>query len=183
MRGVRAQFGPGRVPGRGAWIALGVLAAGTTVLGAVAAWQVRRSHELAQRLDAVVDARRIAAQQVPVRPEPPYGDSARLFLRARDAAWAPALRSLESGTMVGIVPVRVDFDAAEGTARVELEYRDADVLHDYLARINEGQPPSNPTGRWTLLETHAQANPSSPAGALSPAAGSGGLATIRANWR
>jgi hypothetical protein len=186
MRCVRAQFRPDRQPGRGTWIAIAVLAAGVAALGGAAAWHARRARELGERLAEVVDARKAAAAQVPARPEPPYGDSARLFLRARGAAWAPALRSLESAAMIGVTPVRLEFDGAEGTARVELEYRDAAALHDYLSRLNDGLPASSRAERWTLLETHARVSTTQPAVAATGTGAPGndaGTAIIQSSWR
>jgi hypothetical protein len=111
----------------------------------------------------------------------------RLETAAADAvagAWAPALRTLETAEMVGVTPVRVEFDAADGTARAQLEYRDADALHDYLSRVDEGLPPSSAVGRWALLEAQAVASPppGAPGGAAAAGAGAG-VATIRASWR
>ncbi|MGN6527145.1 MAG: hypothetical protein ACTHL8_12235 [Burkholderiaceae bacterium] len=186
MKRVRAQFRPDRRPSRGTWIAIAVLAAGVAALGGAATWQARRVQELGVRLAEVAEARKSAAAQVPARPEPPYGDSARLFLRARGAAWAPALRSLESAAMIGVTSVRLEFDGAEGTARVELEYRDAATLHDYLSRLNDGLPASSQAGRWTLLETHVQVSATQPAVAGTgtvAADNDAGTAIIQSSWR
>lgn len=184
MRSVHAQFRPRRRPGRRSWIAIAVLAAAVAGLAGTAAWHARHARALGERLAALAAQRRLAAERTPVRPDPPYGDSARLFLRAREAAWAPALRTLESAAMVGVTPVRVEFDAADGTARVQLEYRDADALHDYLSRVDEGLPPSSAVGRWALLEAQAVASPPPGAPGGTAAAGAGaGVATIRASWR
>jgi hypothetical protein len=186
MKSVRAQFGPRRRPGRKAWIAIAVLAAGVAGLGGAAAWQARRVRDLGEQLAAVADQRKAAAEAVPRRPEPPYGDSARLFLRAHGAAWAPALRSLEGAAMIGVTPIRVEFDGVENAARAEIEYRDAEVLHEYLSRLNEGLPSSTPVGHWALIETHAQ--PSSLQSTqvsvgVEMKGGEAGIAIVRSTWR
>ena len=183
MKRVHARCGSQRRPVRRTWIAIAVLAVGIAGLAGSAVWQARRVHDLGGQLAALADQRRAAAQAAPPHPDPPYGDSARLFLRAREAAWAPALRSLESAAMLGVTPTRVEFDAAEGTARAELVYDNAQSLHDYLSRLNDGLPVSSRVGQWTLLETHAQATPPALPGAGSAVATSAGVATIRASWR
>ena len=66
------------------------------------------------------------------------------------------LRTLENGAMVGVTPSSIEFDTADGVARVELNYSDSAALFDYLGRINEGVSPNPGIVRWTLVETRVQ---------------------------
>ena len=167
MRRVRAQFNPPYRPSRRTMMGLLVLGiAGTASVGN-AVWQRHRESVLVRELAELEEAGRRPPPRPAVLPPPPYQLSAEQMLRERAAPWAPMLRTLESGAVLGVTPTRVDFNAADGSAHVELEYTDPAALFDYLERINEGAPPGQIGGRWLLVQTRSQSNgqPGTPSGA------------------
>ncbi len=60
------------------------------------------------------------------------------MLRERGAPWATMPRTIENASMLGVTPTRIEFNAVEGRARADLVHDDAQVLYEYLQRINEG---------------------------------------------
>lgn len=187
MKRVNAQFRPRWRPGRAASASLAVLAACTVAAVGVDVWEHQRVVSLQARVAQLVEAGRTGTLPPAPRPTPPYDAGARQFLRERSAGWAPMLRTLESGSMIGVTPTSVEFSAADGVARVELNYVDSTALLDYLGRINEGVSPGQEMSRWTLVETRSQpgalqsAAPTVPGMTLVAAAPS--VATIRSVWQ
>jgi hypothetical protein len=179
MKRIGAQFRTPWRPGPGQLATLTVVAAlaGIAIGGIV--WEQRRVVALRTKVEQLAEA--VAAGTLPSapRPTPPYDASARQFLRERSAGWAPMLRTLESGAMIGVTPSSVEFNAADGVARVTLNYADSTALLDYLGRINEGVSPGEGLARWTLVETRLQAGASPNA---APAAAGPSVATIRSVW-
>jgi hypothetical protein len=109
-----------------------------------------------------------------------------MFLQERGAAWAPMLRTLESGAMVGVTPTSEEFSASDGVARLELGYADSTALLDYLGRINEGVAPGRNTMLWKLSETrleHAASTGGTPASPGTPGPTQPYVATISSVWK
>ena len=182
MRRVQAEFRPRWRPGRVVLVLLTAL--GICLLLAIGA--AVRSHQRVSALRAQV-AQLVADEAGNARPSAPhvvpaYDSSARLFLRERAAGWAPMLRTLENGAMIGVTPSSMEFNATDGSARVELNYSDSTALLDYLTRINEGVSPGGGVARWNLVETRVQ--PSARSSALAPMGGRDGdsIAIIRSTW-
>ncbi len=187
MRRVKAQFRPPWRPTRGALAVLGTLSAcAVTALGG-AAWQYHRVVELRAQVSHLIEAGQTSATPSPPHPASPYDASVRQFLRERGAGWAPMLRTLESGAMVGVTPTSVEFSASDGVARVELSYSDSLTLSDYLGRINEGVAPGVQLMRWTLLQTRAlpsgNQSPAATAAGVTPFIATQSVATIRSAWQ
>jgi hypothetical protein len=176
MRRINAQFRTPWRPGRLQLAALAVAAA--LAAGAVggATWERLRLLALKAQVVQLAEAERSGALPFAPRPTPGYDASARQFLRERSAGWAPMLRTLESGAMIGVTPSSVEFNAADGVAQVTLNYADSSALLDYLARVNEGVSPGDGLGRWTLVETRM--NPATAPNAAPQAS----VATIRSVW-
>lgn len=183
MRRVEAEFCPTWRPGRGMIALLALLGICVALSVGTALWgQWRVTVLKAQIAQLSDDARRQVRTDSP-RHVPMYDASARLFLRERDAAWAPMFRTLESGAMVGVTPISVEFNAMEGSARVELNYVDSTALLDYLGRINEGVSSSAGVPRWNLVETRMQPSANSANTSIqNPTRSSDSLAVIRSNW-
>jgi hypothetical protein len=156
VRRVEAEFRPRWRPGRIVltWLAaLGVCA--VLSIGA-AVWNHQRVAALQAQIAQLADDERNNVRPHASRAVPAYDASARHFLKERAAGWAPMLRTLESGAMVGVTPTSVEFNATDGSARVELNYSDSTALLDYLSRINEGVSPATGGARWSLVETRTQ---------------------------
>jgi len=186
MKRVVAQFRSPWRPGRALLAALALLFLLSLVAVAFDVWQQQRGLALLAQVRQLTEADHGGELPPAPRPTPPYDASARQFLKERAAGWAPMLRTLESGAMIGVTPSAVEFNAADGVARVTLNYTDPTALIDYLARINEGVSPGLGLARWTLVETHMQpaATPNAVAGAfgLTQAATTPSVATIRSVW-
>ena len=186
MRPINAQFRQPWRPSRGALAGLSALLACTVASVAGAAWERRHVVDLQTQESRLIEADRTDDTLSPARPAPPYEASARQLVRERGAAWAPMLRTLESGAMVGVTPTSVEFDASDEVARVELSYSDSTMLSGYLARINEGVVPEPGRMRWTLVQTREQpaASQKSDATAMgtAPSRANPSAATIRSNW-
>jgi hypothetical protein len=164
-------------------------ATGVVATAGVAAWERLRVTRLREQI-AHLDAEQRDGLRPAPRPDPAYAASARAMLRERAAPWAPMLRTVESASMIGVTPTRVEFNALEGTARAELSYTDAGVLYEYLQRINEGVPPGSSNGRWRLAQVRAQAdgaagngNALSVTGATSPATRTTAVGSIQSEWQ
>lgn len=183
MRHIQAEFRPRWRPGRLALALLGVLGLCTAISIGAAVWTHERATALqAQIVQLADDARNNVRTEVP-RFVPPYDASARLFLRERAAGWAPMFRSLERGAMVGVTPTSVEFDATDGSARVELSYADSTALLDYLGRINEGVSPAPGVPRWNLVETRTLSTARDANTSMSSAARpENSVAVIRSTW-
>jgi hypothetical protein len=179
MKRIGAQFRTPWRPRRGQLAALAVVAALTAGAVGCGVWMHVRAVTLRAQVAQLAEADRAGALTAAPRPTPAYDASARQFLRERSAGWAPMLRTLESGAMIGVTPSSVEFNAADGVARVTLNYVDSTALLDYLGRINEGVAPGEGLTRWTLVETRLQpgALPSA-----APAAAGPSVATIRSVW-
>lgn len=186
MRRVNAQFRPPWRPTRALLAGLGALAACTIAAVGGTAWERHRVADLREQVSRLAEADRVGAVAPPPRSAPPYDASARQFLRERGASWAPMLRTLESGAMLGVTPTAVEFSASDGVARVELSYGDSTALLDYLGRINEGVEPGTGSTRWKLSETRLQQGPSSagtPVLPGTPGAVQPYVATISSVWQ
>ncbi len=182
MKNVHAQFRPRRRLGRPAQAMLLALVVCTAAAVGVAVWQRQRAATLREQVSSLVEQRRTGTVPPPPRPVPAYATSAQLMLRERAAPWASMLRTLESASLIGVTPTVVEFDAADGSARAELNYADSTALVDYLDRANEGVASSG-VGRWTLAQARVE-----PGGTAAP--GTGGVApastpsvaTIQSTW-
>jgi len=190
MKPVRAEFRPASPPGRRAVIAVVLLALAASAALGSAQWQRLQARALRAHLVDLEDERRSGRLQPPPRPPAVYAESAEAFLREREAAWASMLRSLENAAMVGVTPTLVDFDALDGSARVDLAYTDPAALFDYIGRLNEGLPPSETLGRWSLVQLHVTPAVNGTAAVGVPVApnvstmGSGpATASIRSDWK
>ncbi len=183
MKRVEAQFKPRWRPGRVAWAALAALALCVVLAIGAASWEHRRVANLRAQVAQLVDDERNDVHPLVQPIAPAYDASARQFLHERAAGWAPMLRTLESGSMIGVTPSSVEFNATDGSARVELSYSDSTALFDYLGRINEGVSPSHGLARWTVVETRVQPDAGASNGPLPGTARVGtSVASIRSNW-
>lgn len=186
---IDAQFKRPWQPGRWHLVALGMLGFGALAAVGADVWLQQRLAALRVKVAQLSDADRGVALPAAPRPPAAYDTSARQFLSERSAPWAPMLRTLESGAMIGVTPSAVEFNAADGVARVTLNYADPAALIDYLDRINEGVSPEGSLAPWTLVETHLQSavtpNPTIPigaAGGMPVATGAQSVAIIRSIW-
>jgi hypothetical protein len=186
MKRIDAQFRPRRRPGRAAWAALATLAACAVLAAGAAAWKHQRVAVLRAQIAQLIEDQRNGVRPLAPFIAPAYDASARQFLRERAAGWAPMLRTLESGAMIGVTPSSVEFNAVDGWARVELNYSDSTALIDYLGRINEGVSPARDVARWSLVETRVLPSAGPSNGSFSspvPQRGTGeSVALIRSNW-
>lgn len=149
----------------------------------VATWEHQRVAALRFQIARLVDEDRDVSRAPAPRVMPAYDPSARQFLHERATPWAPMLHTLESGSMIGVTPAALEFNASDGTARVELNYADSTALLDYLARINEGASLRPGVQRWVLSETRLPPGGVAPVGA--PAGGlhvGDAVASIRSSW-
>lgn len=183
MRRVEAEFRPRWRPGRVVSVSLAALGVCMALSIGAAVWSHQRvAALLAQIAQLVNDEHNNVRLQAP-RIVPAYDASARLFLSERASGWAPMLRTLESGAMVGVTPTSVEFNATDGSARVELNYSDSTVLLDYLGRINEGVSPAAGVPRWNLVETRSQPSAGTANASMQGATRSGdSVAIIRSTW-
>jgi hypothetical protein len=183
MRRVNAQFRPRWRPGQFALASLAVLTACTVAALGVGLWEHQRVVALQARLAQLVEGGRTGTLPPARRPTPPYDASARQLLRERSAGWAPMLRTLENGAMIGVTPTSVEFNARDGVAQVQLNYVDTNALLDYLNSINDGVSPGQGTPRWTLIESREQAAPAQAQRQdVPPAAPAHSIAMIRSSW-
>lgn len=186
MKRIEAQFKPLSRPGRVVLATLSVLAGCTALAIAGAVWEHHRVLMLRAQIAQLVEDERAGVRPSAPRAIALYEASAQQFLRERSAGWAPMLRTLESGSMIGVTPSSVEFNAADGTARVELSYSDSAALFDYLGRINEGVSPAAGLARWTLVQTRVQpsgsAGTNGMAGAMALVGTPGSSASIRSTW-
>ena len=182
MRRIEADFRPRWRPGRAVLASLAVLGMFAALSIGAALWTHQRVLMLREQLRQLVEEERNhVLPQVPhlVRA---YDASARVFLKERASEWAPMLRTLENGAMIGVTPTSLEFSTVDGSARVELRYADSTALLDYMARINEGVSPGAGTARWTLTETQLQ--PRSIASGLNSGltGASDSIASISSSW-
>jgi hypothetical protein len=186
MKRVAAQFRSPWRPGKGLLAALALLAMLTLVAVGSVAWEQHRADALRAQVMQLEEAGRAGATPLMLHPTPPYDTSARQFLSERGADWAPMLRTLENGAMLGVTPSAVEFNATDGVARVTLNYAESTALLDYLGRINEGVSPGQGLARWTLMETRMQPgalpNAATAGVDLAQPAGPRAIATIRSVW-
>ena len=183
MKRVEAEFRPRWQPGRVVLASLAALGVCLALSIGAAVWSHQRVAALQAQIAQLVDDERNNVRPQAPSVVPAYDASARLFLSERAAGWAPMLRTLENGAMVGVTPTSVEFNATDGSARVELNYSDSTALLDYLARINEGVSPAAGVPRWNLVETRLQpsagtANPSM----QGPMRSGDSVAIIRSTW-
>jgi hypothetical protein len=163
--------------------ALTALAVSVALAVGAAAWENQRVAALRAQVARLIEDGRNDVRTPAPRVAPAYDASARQFLSERGAGWAPMLRTLESGSMIGVTPSSVEFNAADGSARVELNYSDSTALFDYLGRINEGVSTRDGLARWTLVETRVQPDAGASNGPLPGNARVGGsVASIRSSW-
>ncbi len=185
MRHVEAEFRPRWRPGRVALASLVALGVCVVLSIGAAVWSHQRMATLQAQVAQLVDDERNNLQPQPQAPRivPGYDASARLFLSERGSGWAPMFRTLESGAMVGVTPTSVEFNATDGSARVELNYSDSTVLLDYLGRINEGVSPAAGVPRWNLVETRTQSSAGTANTSMQGMMRSGdSVAIIRSTW-
>jgi hypothetical protein len=183
MKRVEAQFRPHWRPGRIALAALATFAVCAALAVGAAAWEHQRVSVLRTQIAQLIEDEHNGVRPPAPLIAPAYDASARQFLRERGAGWASMLRTLESGSMIGVTPSSVEFNAADGSARVELNYSDSTALFDYLGRINEGVSPRHGLARWTLVETRVQPDAGASNGPLPGNARVGGaVASIRSSW-
>jgi hypothetical protein len=183
MRRVEAEFRPRWRAGRATLPLLSALGICLMLSIGAAVWTHQRVVALRAQVAELEDDNRKGVQPPLPRVVPPYDASARLFLRERGAGWAPMLRTLESGAMVGVTPTSVEFNATDGSTRVELKYSDSAALLEYLSRINEGVSPDGGQPRWNLVETRVQPGGGGPNALLTGVtSGAESVATIRSTW-
>ncbi len=186
MRRIEAQFRPHWRPGRVAMAALTTFAVCAGLAVGAAAWEYQRVAALRTRIAQITEDEYNGVRPLAPLVAPAYDASARQFLRERAAGWAPMLRTLESGAMIGVTPSSVEFNAADGWARVELNYSDSTALIEYLGRIDEGVSPAQGIARWSLVETRVLPSTGPSNGSFSspvPERGTGeSVALIRSNW-
>jgi hypothetical protein len=186
MKRIEAQFRPRWRPGRVLLATLSVAAVCAVLAVAGALWEWHRVNTLRAQIAQLVEDERAGLRPPVPRVIPPYEASARQFLRERSAGWAPMFRTLENASMIGVTPSAVEFDAADGTARAELNYSDSAALFDYLGRLNEGVAPAAGVARWSLIQTRAQPGGSAGNNGIAGAMTSGGMtgssASIRSTW-
>lgn len=183
MRRVKAEFRPRWQPGRAVLAALAALGICVALAIGAAVWTHQRVVTMRAQVAQLVEDERNNVHPQAARVVPPYDASARQFLRERGSGWAPMLRTLESGAMVGVTATSVEFSATDGSARVELNYSDSTALLDYLDRINEGASPAVGVPRWNLVETRAPQSAGTSNVSTPGATRSGdSVATIRSTW-
>ncbi len=183
MRRVEAEFRPRWRPGRVVLASLAALGACVALSIGAAVWSHQRVAALQAQIAQLADDERNNVRPQAQRVVPAYDASARLFLSERASGWAPMLRTLESGAMVGVTPTSVEFNASDGSARVELIYSDSTALLDYLGRINEGVSPAAGVPRWNLVETRAQPSAGTANASMQGVTRSGdSVAIIRSTW-
>ena len=185
MKRVEAQFRPHWRPGRVVLAALATSAVCAALAVGAAAWEHRRVAVLRTQIAQLIEDEHDGVRPPAPLIAPAYDASARQFLRERAAGWAPMLRTLESGAMIGVTPSSVEFNAADGWARVELNYSGSTALIEYLGRIDEGVSPAQGIARWSLVETRVlpSTGPSNGSISLAPQSGAGeSVALIRSNW-
>jgi hypothetical protein len=183
MKRVEAQFRPPWRPGRVILAALTAVALCAALAVGAAVWEYQRVAMLHAQIAQLVDDEHNGIRPPGPRIALAYDASARQFLRERAAGWAPMLRTLESGSMIGVTPSSVEFNAADGSARVELNYSNSTDLFDYLGRINEGVSPAQGIERWSLVETRVQPSTGPSNGSISLQSGAGeSVALIRSTW-
>jgi len=183
MRRVEAEFRPRWRPGRVVLASLAALGACVALSIGAAVWSHQRVAALQTQIDQLADDERNNVRPQAPRVLPAYDASARLFLGERASAWAPMFRTIESGAMAGVTPTSVEFNATDGSARVELNYSDSTALLDYLGRINEGVSPAAGAPRWNLVETRAQSSAGTANTSMQGTTRSGdSVAIIRSTW-
>jgi hypothetical protein len=186
MKRVSAQFSSPWQPTRALLAGLSALVACAATAVGGTAWERHRVAGLGEQVSRLAETDRMGAVAPVPSTVPPYDASARQFLRERGAAWAPMLRALESGAMVGVTPTALEFDTSTGVSRAELDYSDSTALLDYLGRIDEGVAPRPGSTRWKLSETRVQQGPSSvgtPVFPGSPSQAQRFVATISSVWQ
>lgn len=184
MRRVEAEFRPRWQPGRVVFASLAALGVCVALSIGAAVWSHQRVAALQAQVDQLANDERNNVRPQAARIEPVYDASARLFLSERASGWAPMLRTLESGAMVGVTPTSVEFNASDGSARVELNYSDSTALLDYLGRINEGVSPAAGVPRWNLVETRTQSSAGTATASMQGAIRSGdSVGIIRSTWQ
>ena len=185
MKRIAAEFKPRWRPGRLLLAMVCGLAICTAVAVGGAVWEHHRMIVLRAQVAQFVEDEHAGIRPAIAPPIPPYAVSAQQFLRERAAGWAPMLRTLENASMVGVTPTSVEFNAADGSARVELNYSDSMALIDYLGRINEGVSPAQGVARWSLVETRVQPSTGPSNGSIPGMPGNGNpesVALIRSIW-
>ena len=180
MKRIEAQFKARTRPGRVTLAAVLAVTACALLATGAAVWEHQRVKALRAQVDQLVDDQRHNVRPPAPHVSPAYDASARQFLRERGAAWAPMLRTLESGAMIGVTPSSLEFSATDGSARVELNYADTTALMDYLGRINDGLSAGSP--RWTLSETRMKAGAASMGANPGMSRDSGSVALIQSIW-
>jgi len=185
VKRIEAQFRPRRRPGRMLLATLSVLVVFASLAVAGAVLEHHRVVVLRAQIAQLVEDSRTGVLPPTQHPTPLYEASAQQFLRERSAGWASMLRTLENASMMGVTPSSVEFDAVDGTARVELNYSDSTALFDYLGRINEGVSPAQGVARWSLVETRVQPTAGAANGVIPTGqrnSGAESIASIRSVW-
>lgn len=140
-------------PGRWLWryVALQALLA----LGLVC-WTVWLQRLVADAQSEAEQARAHASAMQTPRPEtgpapaPPYQASAETFLKAAQANWPEALRSLESAAMPSVVIKSLDYDGNAMAFRIEVTLEQPGLLPEYLLALHAGEDVASSRTLWSV---------------------------------
>ncbi len=172
MRALKVEFAPARRPV--AALAIWGAACALVAIGlGAAAWQ-SWAHRQAVAARAASDAQEAARLRAQLRERadraaalaaaPAYARDALAVARTAAFPMQPALRSLETVVVDGVLVTAIELNAARGGADVTLAFDDYKALLAYLELLNEGEP----APRWSLLRAEAS--------------GARRQAVIRATW-
>lgn len=104
----------------------------------------------AERARAQVSAMQTQRPVVGPPPVPPYQASAETFLKAAQANWPEALRSLESAAMPGVVIKSLDYDGNAMVLRIEVTLEQPSLLPEYLLALHAGEDMASSHAPWSV---------------------------------
>jgi type II secretory pathway pseudopilin PulG len=151
MKPLRIDLMPPRHPPSGWWWAVGALGVAAAALWG---WHTQQRSELRQlqeqtaKLNQAEQMRRQAAQTKPPVQKPAHDASARALLWARQLPWPSVLATMESITIEGATPTVLDVNAADRSARIEINAVSYAAVLAYLQALNQGDPAL----QWRLLQ-------------------------------
>jgi len=167
MRALRINFVKKRHLPLGFWYAM------WTPLVIVSAWQsfeiaklLIRDREIQTRTEQLQTEFKQLQNQAAIRPTPhtpaPYFADATAIAQMAKFPYRQMFRSIESAQVLGVKVVTLEVNAAQGEARLELQFTQYEALHDYLKKINMACD----TPLWDLRQ--AQRGVSGPSGLAGP---------------
>jgi len=139
-------------PGRWLWGLLAFLAA---MAAGLVGWNLWVQRQVYAAQDQLTQARAHASLKS-LRPSadviqsPLYQASAEAFLKAAQANWPEALRSLEAAAMPGVVMKSLEYDGAALVLRVEITLEQPGLLPDYLLALHAGEDMAAARALWTV---------------------------------